>query len=106
MANNPNHVIMVAGIVSAGMENYTKRFLNKLMAHSRQHDGCLIYNIHQSDKNPREFMMYSVWKTRDAFEKHNQTVEMQEFKQHLAKAMFDIQSPRTTWHLLEEKEED
>lgn len=95
-----HYVVMVAGVVGAGMESYVKRYLAHLQAHANVHEGCILYNIHQSLENRREFLMYSVWRDEQAFEQHNQTAEMQEFKKHLAKALFDVTSSKTAWQLL------
>jgi len=94
-------VVMVAGMAQKGMEDYVKDYLTRLTKHSQNDPGCLVYHTHQSLKNPNEFMMYSVWENEDAFEAHNLKPEMQEFKKELNRAMFDIQSSKTHWRLLE-----
>lgn len=99
--NNGNYTVMIAGIAKSGMEAYVKRYLKQLMEHSRQDKGCIIYNIHQSIDNPSEFMVYMQWVSKDAFEQHNQKPEMQEFKHKLSNQMFEEQSPKTYWHLLD-----
>ncbi len=93
--------IMVAGIANAGMEDYVKDYLKRMMEHSRRDKGCVIYNVHQSTHDPREFMMYSVWKNKEAFEAHNKRPEVKEFKEKLSHEMFDEQSPKTYWQILE-----
>lgn len=99
--SNGNYTVMIAGLAKSGMEDYVKRYLKQLMNHSRQDKGCLLYNIHQSLDNPSEFMVYMQWSSKDAFEQHNLKPEMQEFKRKLAKEMFEEQSPKTYWHLLD-----
>lgn len=99
--NNGNYTVMIAGVAKSGMEDYVKRFLKQLMEHSQNDTGCIIYNIHQSIENPSEFMVYMQWKSKEAFEQHNLKPEMQEFKHKLAKEMFEEQSPKTYWHLLD-----
>lgn len=101
-----NYVVMVAGIVGAGMESYVKRYLERLQQRAKQHQGCMLYHTHQSLDDPREFMMYSVWQDKQSFEQHNQTAEMQEFKRHFAKALFDITSSKTNWQLLADSHEE
>ncbi|MCH9770655.1 MAG: antibiotic biosynthesis monooxygenase [Gammaproteobacteria bacterium] len=101
---NSQFTVMIAGIAKAGMEDYVKRFLLQLAKSSRQDEGCLVYNIHQSESNPAEFMLYSVWSDQAAFDAHNQTMHMQEFKRQLATDMFEIQSPKTYWQLIGEED--
>jgi len=96
-----NFTVMVAGMAQAGMEDYVKEHLKQMMQHSQQEEGCIIYNVHQSTENKREFMMYSVWVDQAAFESHNKTPAMEEFRHKLAKAMFDAQSPKTYWTVIE-----
>lgn len=97
-----NHcAVMIAGIAKAGMEGYVKRYLKQMMEHSARDAGCLIYNIHQSMENPAEFMVYMLWENKKDFEEHNKKPEMQEFKKLLASQMFELQSPKTFWKLLD-----
>ncbi|OGT52495.1 MAG: hypothetical protein A3E84_03195 [Gammaproteobacteria bacterium RIFCSPHIGHO2_12_FULL_42_13] len=99
--DNGNYTVMIAGMAKVGMEDYVKRYFKKLMEHSRLDKGCLVYNIHQSIDNPTEFMVYMQWESKKAFEQHNLKPEMQEFKHKLAREIFEEQSPKTYWHLLE-----
>lgn len=98
-------VVMVAGVVAIDMQAYVKQYLTRMMLASRRNEGCLIYNVHQSASNDCEFMMYSEWLDKDAFERHNKSGEMQEFIGELAKAMFDVRSPKTFWRTLSESGE-
>ena len=100
MSHSP-FAVMIAGVAKPGMEDYIKDYLVRLMQHSRHDEDCILYNIHQSGDNPGEFMMYSVWKSKDAFEAHNEKPEMQEFKKELAPEMFVMQSPKTYWQVIE-----
>lgn len=92
--------VMIAGVAKNGMEKYVKGLLTELAEHSRNNSGCLVYNIHQSINNPAEFMLYSVWRDQDSFDKHNATPYVAEFRQKLAKELFDMQSPKTFWELI------
>lgn len=101
MKNNQHYTIMIAGIAKAGMEGYIKNYLTELKHHSQKDQGCLVYNIHQSSQNPCEFMVYMVWEDPKDFDRHNQKLEMQEFKKKLAPEMFEVQSPKTYWKILD-----
>jgi len=95
-----NFTVMIAGIAKAGMEEYVKHYFLELMENSRHDSGCIVYNIHQSIDNPSEFMVYMVWESEQAFNVHNQKPKMQEFKKKLVKDLFELQSPKTYWHLI------
>jgi len=98
---NPRIAIMIAGIAKPGMEDYIKHFLTDLMHASQQDGGCLVYQVHQSSENPAEFMMYSQWENLAAFEQHNESPMMKEFKKELAKELFTQTSPKTFWEILD-----
>ncbi|OGT30550.1 MAG: hypothetical protein A3E87_03025 [Gammaproteobacteria bacterium RIFCSPHIGHO2_12_FULL_35_23] len=98
---NQQYTVMIAGMAQRGMEDYVERYLKQMMEHSRRDPGCLFYNIHRSITEPREFMLYSVWENKAVFDQHNQKPEMIEFKKHLAQAMFDLQSPKTYWTMID-----
>jgi quinol monooxygenase YgiN len=98
---NGHYTVMIAGLAKSGMEEYVKRTLTQIMQHSRRDKGCIVYNIHQSTENPAEFMVYMQWESREAFEQHNQTPEMKNFRLKLANEIFTEQSPKTYWHMLE-----
>lgn len=99
--DNRHFCVMIAGIAKNGMEEYLKNYLSDMMHHSRKDSGCLAYNIHQSKDNPNEFMMYSVWTDEQAFIRHNSRPEMLEFKKKLATELFEHESPKTFWLLLD-----
>ncbi|MFZ2314453.1 MAG: putative quinol monooxygenase [Gammaproteobacteria bacterium] len=99
--NKNNFTLMIAGLAKPGMEEYVKRVLKQLMENSQQDEGCIVYNVHQSIDNPSEFMVYMQWESKEAFEHHNEKPEVKEFRKRLAKEMFDEQSPKTYWHLLD-----
>lgn len=99
--SQPYFTVMIAGLAKPGMEDYVKRTLKQIMQHSRRDKGCIVYNIHQSNENPAEFMVYMQWKSQEAFEQHNQTAEMKDFRLKLANDMFTEQSPKTYWHMLD-----
>jgi len=99
MGNKP-FTVMIAGVTKPGMEDYVRDFLITLMNESKDEPGCIIYHIHESTHNPGEFMLYTVWENKAAFDKHNETPRMQEFKKQLSHNMFDHESPKTYWEIL------
>jgi quinol monooxygenase YgiN len=95
-----NYVVMVAGIVEPGKDDYAKQYFQHMADEAKSDPGCLVYNIQQSLSNSCEFMMYSIWENKEAFEMHNQKPEMQEYKQSLNKLLLEDQSRITEWALL------
>jgi len=97
-----SYVMMIAAKSTPGMEAYLRHFFYHLMQQSQHEKGCIIYNIHESLTNVGEFMLYSVWESQADFENHNASEPMQEFKKQLSKKLFAIESPKTTWRILTE----
>lgn len=100
LMNHNKYAVLITAEAKPDMEEYVKRYLTQLMDFSRENRGCITYNIHQSADNPLEFMVYMLWESKQAFDKHNETPEMQAFKKELAKDMFTEQSPKTFWYML------
>src|SRR3990167_4006497 len=98
--NDKKFTVIIAGIAKAGMEDHVKQNLIEMMKNAIKNEGCITYNIHESVKNPGEFMVYMIWNDQESFEAHNQKPAMQEFKKKLAQEWFERQSPKTYWHLL------
>lgn len=91
---------MIAGQAKPGMEDYVRDHLVELMHRSSNEDGCILYHVHESADKSGEFMVYMLWQNQEAFEKHNATAHMQEFKKKLAAEWFMEQSPKTYWRIL------
>jgi quinol monooxygenase YgiN len=99
---NRYFTVMITGMAKPGIEGHVKSFLTKLMEHTKKEAGCILYNIYQSTENPQEFLLFTVWKDAESFERHNQTPEMQEYKHYLTSEFFIKQSKKTYWTLLGE----
>ena len=71
-------VILTAMVkAKAGEEAAVKEALMSLVKPTRQEPGCLCYNLHQSKKDPTEFMFYEQWASQEAFSAHGKTPHMQ-----------------------------
>ncbi len=49
-----------------GMEASLKEELLTLVGLTRSEEGCINYDLHQSDENPAKFMFYENWKSKEA----------------------------------------
>lgn len=92
--------VMIIGQAKEGTEAYIRGFMHELIEHSQKDEGCLQYNIHVSNENPLKFMLYSLWKNQTCFDKHNQTPYLQEFREQIAKHMFETVSEKSYWELI------
>lgn len=60
-------------VARAGKETQLKEVLLSLIAPTLQEEGCIHYSLYQSKNNPRQFMFYENWSSKEAFEKHGET---------------------------------
>ena len=51
------------------LENVRNELL-KLIAPTRNEDGCIEYNLHQDNEEPSLFIFYETWESPAALEKH------------------------------------
>ncbi|MEP5758211.1 MAG: putative quinol monooxygenase [Litoreibacter sp.] len=47
-----------------------KSELIKLIATTRNEEGCINYDLHQDNENPAHFMFYENWETRELWQTH------------------------------------
>ena len=69
MHNSPLTVVAVIK-AKAGCEEKLKRALLDLIGPTRAEFGCLQYDLHQGQEDPRLFIFYENWKDRAAVEAH------------------------------------
>lgn len=63
----------------AGMQQQVREVLLDLVAQTRQEKGCVNYDLHQSQENPREFVMYENWESAAALDAHAKSAHLQAF---------------------------
>ena len=78
--SNKNYTVMVAGMTQPDMQIYVKNYLKRLMQYSRQDKGCITYNIHQSIKDPCEFMIYEAFTSMDGVTAHKESEHFAKWK--------------------------
>lgn len=72
---------IVANIkANADKIDLVKAELLKLIDVTRAEEGCINYDLHQDNENPRHFMLYEKWESRELWQTHTSN-------QHLADYM-------------------
>lgn len=75
-------IILVAELkVKAGEEEAVKKSLLAMVGATRKEPGCLCYNLHQSKKDPTEFMFYEQWASQAALDAHGKSPHMAAMRQ-------------------------
>ncbi len=62
-----------------GKESKLKEILLSLIEPSRDDEGCINYDMHQSEDDPTTFMFHENWASKEFFEKHLATPHLQNF---------------------------
>lgn len=91
------YLTVVAQIRSRpGMEEKTREELIKLIAPTRQEEGCIRYDLHFSQSDPAEFLFFEYWTSAEALAKHSESPHLQRFKAQAAE-LLDGPTRLTLW---------
>ena len=64
-------------VAKPGKADALKPVLQGLLTPSRNDDGCLLYDLHQSIEDPNVFLFYETWQSKAQWEKHMATPHLQ-----------------------------
>ncbi len=64
--------------------------LEKLIAPTRAEEGCLQYDLHQSNTNPAHFMFYENWTSRELWQDHMESSHLKDYGQATEGAVEDF----------------
>jgi quinol monooxygenase YgiN len=71
---------VVAEIVAKpGKEQELRQQLLSMVEPTRQEEGCIQYDLHESDEHPGRFVFFENWTGADALERHFATPHLQGF---------------------------
>ena len=91
--------IMAFITAKAGMQPQVREVLLDLVAQTRKEKGCLNYNLHQSQDNPREFVMYENWESAADLDAHARSEHLQAFGK-AAKGLLERPAEITKWDMV------
>ena len=75
------HLTIVANITTkVDTVDMVKAELLKLIDITRAEEGCVVYDLHQDNKNPAHFMFYEIWESWDHWQTHRNNTHMLEFR--------------------------
>lgn len=63
-------VVVALWTARAGEEGRVRKVLERMGEPSRSERGCLLYRTQQSQEDPRVFLLYEVYRSRDDYELH------------------------------------
>ena len=86
----PHYVTVIAEMTAKpGREEELKRHLLVLVEHTRREEGCVQYDLHVSDADPRTFVFVENWTTSEALDRHAKSAHMNAFRQVSAELRAD-----------------
>lgn len=67
---NKCYTVLVLFEAKSGKERELEEMLRTLIAPTLKEEGCINYNFHKSQDNPKQFMFYENWDSQESFTKH------------------------------------
>ncbi len=75
-------LIVIATIrAKPGMEGAVRTELLKLLAPTRAEDGCYLYDMHQNQANPCEFVFFEQWRDKPTLDRHLDTPHLRAWRE-------------------------
>lgn len=68
--SNQKISIVAKILAKEGKREFVKNELIKLSGLSKSDEGCINYDLHQDNENPKLFVVYENWENKDALQKH------------------------------------
>jgi quinol monooxygenase YgiN len=65
--------------VQPGMEQHFLSAAKNVIEESRKEDGCLIYTLHESEKEPQQFVFYELYKSDTDLQAHRKSKHVLDF---------------------------
>ena len=91
-------ITVVAKVVAkSNAVDAVKAELLKMIAPTRQEQGCIEYRLHQDNDNPAVFTFYENWKDQACLEQH---MSSQHFQAYVA-AVGDLLADKTVFKMTE-----
>ena len=86
----PQYVTVIAEMTAhPGKEEDLKRHLLVLVEHTRREEGCIQYDLHLSDHDPRKFVFVETWTTAEALDRHSKSLHINAFREASASLRAD-----------------
>ncbi len=83
------------------LQQQVREVLLDLVAQTRKEKGCVNYDLHQSQDNPREFVMYENWESAADLDAHARSEHLQAFSK-AAGGLLERPAEITKWNMISE----
>ncbi len=92
--------VVARAVAREGMDEQLRAELLALVAPSRAERGCINYDLHQSIDDPRQFMFYENWESREILDAHLEMPYLDAFDER-TKEMLAEPVEITLWEILQ-----
>lgn len=72
-----------------GKEAQAREILQALMVPTRLEEGCIDYDLHQSEEDPSSFVFYENWTSPEALEAHAKSPHITHFRSICAESLLE-----------------
>lgn len=72
-----------------GKEDEVRAELSKLVAPTKSEDGCIQYDLHESNDEPGVFLFFEIWKSQEHLACHFETPHLQHLKSREAELLVE-----------------
>jgi quinol monooxygenase YgiN len=73
-------IVVIARVkAKQGKKDELKQALMSLIEPSRNDDGCINYDLHDSEDEEGQFMFHETWRDKEALAKHLSTPHLRDF---------------------------
>ncbi|MFT5166509.1 MAG: quinol monooxygenase YgiN [Saprospiraceae bacterium] len=88
----PNQELTVIAKILAKPSNkeLVQHELQKLVDETRAEEGCILYDLHQDNKNENLFLFYEKWKNHDLWQDHIKAKPLKRFRKATKGAIEEI----------------
>jgi quinol monooxygenase YgiN len=95
-------IVVIARVkAKSGKKEELKKELLKLIEPSRKDDGCINYDLHNSEDEPGQFMFHETWRDKEALTKHLATPHLRKFIE-ISDNLIEGQINISLWNKIEE----
>jgi len=86
-----------------GEEQRVRTALLELVDETRKENGCINYDLHESEDNPAHFVMYENWRSTADLEEHARSAHLRDFGGNMS-PFLERPSEITKWKMVSDLE--
>jgi quinol monooxygenase YgiN len=95
-----NVVITMRFRVKPAFVSRARVLAHDMMTASRTEDGCILYIMTESREDESLFLLFTVWRDEEAYEKHSSSPYVRAFDNEIAHEILEKRHTVEKWHSL------